>query len=188
MARARALRRDAALDHPARPRARSVLPHRDDVLEAGHSLAPASHPAPSRPARAVRDRGDDRQLGAGRGARTRAASAVQLLRASGEPSGRHLGNGRSAARGRRNVGAGIHYLRPRRLRLCPPLADAAGARERAGSAAGERALGGFMPRIAVPIAAHLLTGSVLTLVIPLGALIAVAIWYVVLWRRGTGER
>jgi len=45
-----------------------------------------------------------------------------------------------------------------------------------------------MPRIAVPIAAHLLTGSVLTLVIPLGALIAVAIWYVVLWRRGTGER
>jgi hypothetical protein len=45
-----------------------------------------------------------------------------------------------------------------------------------------------MSQIALPIAAHFLTGSILTLVIPLGALIAVAIWYVVLWRRGTGER
>ena len=32
------------------------------------------------------------------------------------------------------------------------------------------------------------TGSILTLVLPLGVLIVVAIWYVVLWRRGTGER
>jgi hypothetical protein len=45
-----------------------------------------------------------------------------------------------------------------------------------------------MPKIAVPIAAHVLTGSILTLVLPVGVLIAVAIWYVVLWRRGTGER
>lgn len=45
-----------------------------------------------------------------------------------------------------------------------------------------------MPKIAIPIAAHVLTGSILTLVLPLGVLIAVAIWYVVLWRRGTGER
>jgi hypothetical protein len=44
-----------------------------------------------------------------------------------------------------------------------------------------------MPRIAVPIAAHFLTGSILTLAIPLGVLIAVAVWYVLLWRRDTGE-
>ncbi|MEI6792415.1 MAG: hypothetical protein WCK97_04180 [Actinomycetes bacterium] len=30
-------------------------------------------------------------------------------------------------------------------------------------------------------------GSVLTLVLPLGALIAVVIWYLVLWRRGAGD-
>jgi hypothetical protein len=45
-----------------------------------------------------------------------------------------------------------------------------------------------MPQITIPIAAHFLTGSILTLVLPVGVLIAVAIWYVVLWRRGTGER
>jgi hypothetical protein len=45
-----------------------------------------------------------------------------------------------------------------------------------------------MPNIAVPIAAHVLTGSILTLVLPAGVFIAVAIWYVVLWRRGMGER
>jgi hypothetical protein len=43
-----------------------------------------------------------------------------------------------------------------------------------------------MSNIAPPIAAS--TGSVLTLVLPLGVLIAVAVWYVVLWRRGAGER
>jgi hypothetical protein len=45
-----------------------------------------------------------------------------------------------------------------------------------------------MPEIAIPIASHFLTGSILTLVLPAGVFIAVAIWYVVLWRRGTGER
>jgi hypothetical protein len=45
-----------------------------------------------------------------------------------------------------------------------------------------------MPSTAIPIAAHFLTGSILTLVLPLGVLILVAIWYVVLWRRGSGER
>ncbi len=45
-----------------------------------------------------------------------------------------------------------------------------------------------MPKITVPIATHFLTGSILTLVVPLGVLIAVAVWYVVLWRRDTGER
>lgn len=38
------------------------------------------------------------------------------------------------------------------------------------------------------IASSFLTGSILTLVLPLGVLIAVAIWYVVLFSRGTGER
>jgi hypothetical protein len=45
-----------------------------------------------------------------------------------------------------------------------------------------------MPNLDVPIASHFLTGSILTLVLPLGVLILVAIWYVVLWRRGIGER
>jgi hypothetical protein len=45
-----------------------------------------------------------------------------------------------------------------------------------------------MPMISIPIAAHILTGSILTLALPLGVLIVVAIWYVVLWRRGEGER
>ncbi|MCW3019372.1 MAG: hypothetical protein JWN10_1680 [Solirubrobacterales bacterium] len=45
-----------------------------------------------------------------------------------------------------------------------------------------------MSHTAIPIASHFLTGSILTLALPLGALICVAIWYVVLWRRGSGER
>jgi hypothetical protein len=44
-----------------------------------------------------------------------------------------------------------------------------------------------MPEIAVPIASDFLTGSILTLVLPLGLLIIVAVWYVVLWRRDSGE-
>jgi hypothetical protein len=44
-----------------------------------------------------------------------------------------------------------------------------------------------MPTITVPIATTS-AGSILTLVLPLGVLIAVAVWYVVLWRRGAGER
>ena len=44
-----------------------------------------------------------------------------------------------------------------------------------------------MPNLDVPIATHFLAGSILTLVLPLGVLILVAVWYVVLWRRGTGE-
>jgi hypothetical protein len=45
-----------------------------------------------------------------------------------------------------------------------------------------------MPNLDVPTASHFLTGSILSLVMPLGALIVIAIWYVVLWRRGIGER
>jgi hypothetical protein len=45
-----------------------------------------------------------------------------------------------------------------------------------------------MPSLAITIASSFLTGSILSLVLPLGVLIAVAIWYLVLWRRGTGER
>ena len=44
-----------------------------------------------------------------------------------------------------------------------------------------------MAAITVPLAAHFLTGSILTLAIPLGVLILVAIWYFVMWRRGVGE-
>jgi hypothetical protein len=41
----------------------------------------------------------------------------------------------------------------------------------------------------ITIASRFLTGSILSLVLPLVVLILVAIWYVVLWRRGeSGER
>ncbi len=42
--------------------------------------------------------------------------------------------------------------------------------------------------ITVPLASNFLTGSVLTLALPLGVLIVVAAWYGVLMRRGAGER
>ncbi len=45
-----------------------------------------------------------------------------------------------------------------------------------------------MPQLPVPLASHFLTGSILTLALPLGTLVLVAIWYVALWRRGSGER
>jgi hypothetical protein len=41
---------------------------------------------------------------------------------------------------------------------------------------------------AIPLAAHFLTGSILTLALPLGVLILVACWYVLLLRGGSGER
>lgn len=45
-----------------------------------------------------------------------------------------------------------------------------------------------MPQIAiVPVAAHFLTGSILTLALPLGVLLAIVAWYFVMWRGGTGE-
>ncbi len=45
-----------------------------------------------------------------------------------------------------------------------------------------------MPRLDIPIAAHFLTGAVLTLVLPLAVLIAVVVWYCVLWQRDSSER
>ena len=45
-----------------------------------------------------------------------------------------------------------------------------------------------MTGIAAILASGFQTGAVLTLVLPLGVLIAVAIWFGVLWRRGMGER
>lgn len=38
----------------------------------------------------------------------------------------------------------------------------------------------------MPLASHFLAGSILTLVLPVGLLIAVAIWWVRLLRRGSG--
>ncbi|HEY2182321.1 MAG TPA: hypothetical protein VGH09_11665 [Solirubrobacteraceae bacterium] len=45
-----------------------------------------------------------------------------------------------------------------------------------------------MPQLNIPIASDFLAGSILSLALPLGVLIAVAIWYVVVLRRGAGER
>ena len=45
-----------------------------------------------------------------------------------------------------------------------------------------------MLQTVIPIASGFLTGSILTLVMPLGVLICVAIWYVVMWNHDSGER
>jgi hypothetical protein len=45
-----------------------------------------------------------------------------------------------------------------------------------------------MSSTVIPLAAHFLAGSILTLVIPIAVVIAVVIWYVFMWRRGAGER
>jgi hypothetical protein len=45
-----------------------------------------------------------------------------------------------------------------------------------------------MPPLAIALAASFLTGSILTLALPLGVLIVVALWYVFLLRGGAGER
>jgi hypothetical protein len=45
-----------------------------------------------------------------------------------------------------------------------------------------------MSSTVVPLAGHFLTGSILSLVLPIAVVIVIAIWYVMLWRRGTGER
>ena len=41
--------------------------------------------------------------------------------------------------------------------------------------------------LAIPLASFL-AGSILTLVLPLAVLICVAIWYVAIWKSGSGER
>lgn len=45
-----------------------------------------------------------------------------------------------------------------------------------------------MQSTAIPVLASFAGGSILTLVLPLGVLIAVVAWYVWLWRHGAGER
>lgn len=45
-----------------------------------------------------------------------------------------------------------------------------------------------MPEITIPIATHFLAGSILSLVLPVGVLIVVVAWYLLLLRRGAGER
>ena len=45
-----------------------------------------------------------------------------------------------------------------------------------------------MSQTAIPIASDFLAGSILSLVIPLGVLILVAVWFVMMWRGGMGER
>jgi hypothetical protein len=45
-----------------------------------------------------------------------------------------------------------------------------------------------MPQAAIPVLASFSGGSILTLALPLGVLIAVLTWYVWLWQRGAGER
>lgn len=41
--------------------------------------------------------------------------------------------------------------------------------------------------LAIPLASFL-AGSILTLVLPLAVLICVAVWYVAMWKSGSGER
>jgi hypothetical protein len=45
-----------------------------------------------------------------------------------------------------------------------------------------------MSTTVIPLASGFLTGSILSLVLPIAVVIVVTVWYVLLWRRGTGER
>jgi len=45
-----------------------------------------------------------------------------------------------------------------------------------------------MMGIETVLASGVQTGAVLTLVLPIGVLVVVLVWYVALWRRGMGER
>ncbi len=45
-----------------------------------------------------------------------------------------------------------------------------------------------MSTISIPIAAHFLTGSILSLVLPAAVVIVVVVWYVRMWLHGSGER
>jgi hypothetical protein len=45
-----------------------------------------------------------------------------------------------------------------------------------------------MHSTAIPVLASFEGSSILTLVLPLGVLIAVVVWYFWLWRHGAGER
>jgi hypothetical protein len=45
-----------------------------------------------------------------------------------------------------------------------------------------------MSSLALMVATSFLTSSILSLAVPLGVLIVVAFWYVMLWIRGVGER
>jgi hypothetical protein len=45
-----------------------------------------------------------------------------------------------------------------------------------------------MTQIPVPLASHFLAGSILTLAVPLGVLIAVTVWYVRIWLREEVKR
>ncbi len=97
-------------------------------------------------------------------------------------------HGRPADRGRHHVGARLCHVPDRSHRLCPPLAHTGERGQQPPNPVGERALGGPMSSLEIPIAASFLTGSILTLVLPGAVVILMAIWYVQLWKRGTGER
>lgn len=45
-----------------------------------------------------------------------------------------------------------------------------------------------MSATAIPIANHFLTGSILSLVLPLGVLVVIVVWYALRWRRGASGR
>jgi len=44
-----------------------------------------------------------------------------------------------------------------------------------------------LPALDIPLASHVLTGSILSLVIPLGVLIAITVWYVAIWQHSSRE-
>ncbi len=45
-----------------------------------------------------------------------------------------------------------------------------------------------MAHLEIPLAAHVLTGAILSLVVPLGVLIVVMVWYGLLFERGARGR
>ena len=135
----------------------------------------------------LRDRRDGRQLGARGRAGARAEPAVRALRPRAQPAGRALGARRPADRGRGDVGARVGDVPAGDVHLRPPLARTGPAGASALLAPGTRVLGGSMPGTA-PLLATFLAGSILSLVLPIAVVVIVTIWYVGVWRRGSGER
>ena len=191
LARAGAVRRDAALVGAARARAHAVLRHGGDVLEAGDRTRRRCTRGCPRSQRVVYLIGA--MIVSWVLAVVLALAPASAVRASTRT--RPSRPGGISALTDQQLAAGIMWvpgsitLRDRYLRLRPPLADAARAGHR-WSRHGWRA---STRRISCQRSRHPARRSLPhrldpELALPLGVLIVVAVWYVVLLRRGAGER
>ena len=188
LARAGAVRRDAALrSRCTRSSTRCSCSSRRPVLQAADPLAAAARaPRRRRPRALYAIARHDRQLGARGRARARAEPACTPTTPSSpsRPGGISALADQQLAAGVMWVPGSITFLilvlSTSTAGLQPPRRHAS----RGWRAATRRS---SMTGIVTILASSFQTAAVLTLVLPLGVLIAVAVWYVVLWRRGDGR-